>query len=93
MLNKNESLQPIIHDSISRAEAAKILAVAAGVPIPDSAQSDFADVDPNNNLTIYIRAAYDAKILSGQVVNGKRIFRPYDPLLRAELTKLIVNAF
>jgi S-layer homology domain len=53
----------------------------------------FVDVNRNSDLAKYIEAAEFLNILSGQMHNGQRIFRPNDPITRSEIAKVVANAF
>jgi hypothetical protein len=44
-------------------------------------------------LAKYVEAVTFLNIFSGQMSNGQRIFRPNDPITRAEIAKVVVNAF
>ncbi len=39
----------------------------------------------------YVVTAKAMGIISGQVINGQLLFRPNDPLLRAEAAKILVK--
>lgn len=81
------------NDSITRAEATKILMTALGVTVIAPRTVSFVDLDMNSDLTKYIEAAKYLKILSGQVIFGQSVFRPNDPITRSEIAKIVVNAF
>lgn len=78
---------------ITRAEATKILMTAPGVPITEPSIYYFTDLDPTSDLNKYIEAARAMGILSGQIIDGELRFRPNDPITRAEIAKVVVNAF
>ena len=80
-------------DAISRAEATKILITALGLPTEEVGALSFADLDKDSNLTQYIETARSYDILSGEIIDDVRYFRPNDPIVRAEIAKVIVNAF
>ncbi len=88
--NRSTRFRP--NDSISRAEAAKIIVRAFGGS-PSNRNISFTDVDMYSDLTAYIETAKELGFFSGQVVNGKLKFRPYDSITRAEIAKVIANAF
>ncbi len=79
--------------TITRAEAAKILMIALGVTVNEPMSMNFVDVNAASDLAKYIEAAKSLGILSGQIVNGKRIFRPNDSITRAEIAKIVATAF
>lgn len=88
--DKNINFRP--NDSISRAEAAKIIVGIFGVSVANT-NITFSDVDANSDLTRYIETAKTLGFFSGQVANGKLYFRPYDAITRAEIAKVVVLAF
>ena len=87
----NMSFRP--NYSITRGEAAKILIQSLGVNISQPTSLSFVDTDMTSDLTKYIEAAKYLNILSGQMVEWERFFRPNDPITRAEVAKMVVNAF
>jgi hypothetical protein len=80
-------------DSITRAEAAKILTLALWVTIRETNTMTFIDVRDTSDLAKYIEAATFLNIFSGQVRMNHRIFRPDDSITRAEIAKVVANAF
>ena len=89
--SSNVSFRP--NYTITRAEATKILMVALGVTISEPTSMTFVDVNAASDLAKYIEGAKFLNIISGQIVNGRRIFRPNDSITRAEIAKVVVNAF
>lgn len=79
--------------TITRAEATKIIMVALWVTISEPTALTFVDTNINSDLTKYIKAAAYLDILSGQVINGRKVFRPNDSITRAEIAKIVANAF
>jgi hypothetical protein len=53
----------------------------------------FVDVNQSSDLAKYIEAATYLSIFSGQMRMNQRIFRPDDSITRAEIAKVVVNAF
>lgn len=88
--NKSTNFRP--NDSISRAEAAKIIVGIFGGNTSNTKLS-FADVDATSDLAKYIETAKTLGFFSGQIVDGKLKFRPNDSITRAEIAKVVVNAF
>lgn len=88
--DKNVNFRP--NDTISRAEAAKIIVGIFGASTAN-AQTAFADVDPSSDLAKYVETAKILGFFSGQTINGKLNFRPNDSITRAEIAKVIANAF
>ncbi len=80
-------------DSITRAEAMKILMNVLDEGVLDTEESSFSDVDPSLDLAKYIEAAAEMGIVSGQEIDGKTYFRPNDSITRAEIAKVLANAF
>jgi hypothetical protein len=79
---------------ISRAEIAKILVNALGYPISLEASAFFSDVDGTTSLSPYIQTAKHYGIFDGQQnADGTWIFRPNDPITRAEIAKTVMDAF
>lgn len=89
--DSNTSFRP--NSAISRAEAAKILVTALGVTVQTPDHTTFVDLDLSTDLMKYIEAARSLNILSGQTSYGRSIFRPNDAMTRAEIAKIVVNAF
>jgi len=90
MINSNSQFRP--NDTISRAEAAKIIVKLFGVKM-SNVKGTFADMDISSDLTQYAEVAKSFGIFSGQVLDGELKFRPDDSITRAEIAKVIVNAF
>lgn len=92
MISANASFRP--NDTVTRAEATKILMNASGKKIDESNALTFVDLDPASGLNKYIEAARSTGVLSGQMkINGEWIFRPNDSITRAEIAKIVSNAF
>jgi hypothetical protein len=92
MIRENVRFRP--NDPITRAEATKIIMVALWVTIPAASTMTFIDVSRNNTLAKYIESATFHNIVSGQLNRvWLRVFRPNDPITRAEIAKVVVNAF
>ena len=81
------------NDAITRAEVSKILTTALGVVIVTPTTMTYTDVMSAMTLAKYIETATSLGIFSGQIVAGRRIFRPSDPITRSEIAKVVVNAF
>jgi N-acetylmuramoyl-L-alanine amidase len=89
-MNGNLIFRP--NDSITRAEAAKILVSVKRLILAKTGNTAFGDVDNSSELAVYIKTAHEAKIFSGQTIDGKLIFRPNDSITRAEAAKVIISA-
>ncbi len=78
-------------DTITRAEALKILLLATGIR-PTTAPTDIRLVDVATHWQIPVfETAYRIGIVAGQKrSDGKRYFRPDDPITRAETAKVVV---
>lgn len=92
MISSNTSFRP--NDSITRAEATKILMSTSGKKINEPSVLTFVDLNNTSGLNKYIETARSMGILSGQMkINGEWIFRPNDSITRAEIAKIVSNAF
>lgn len=92
MIRSDTRFRP--NDSITRAEATKILMVTLWVNVMDPPIAmTFVDVNYNSDLAKYIETAVSLQVASGQMRGGNRIFRPNDPITRAEIAKVVVNTF
>ena len=91
MIQSSTRFRP--NDTITRAEVTKILTLALGVTVIEPTAMTYSDVSRTMSLAKYIEAATALSIFSGQVVAGRRIFRPSDPITRAEIAKVVVNTF
>ena len=91
MIQSSTRFRP--NDTITRAEVSKILTVALGVVVTDPVTLTYSDVSRAMTLVQYVEAATSLGIFSGQIRAGQRIFRPNDPITRAEIAKVVVNAF
>ena len=76
-------------DIVNRAAATKILVNAFSVPTTLSPASKFSDVKSGAWFYDFVVTAYNQSILDGYA-NGK--FGPSDPVTRAQVAKLVVNA-
>lgn len=83
----NSKFRP--NDSISRAEAVKILLKVAWIEASEVSTSSFSDV--SGWATKYVEQAKKSGIVNGQTVNGKLMFRPSDSITREEVAKVIVK--
>jgi GH24 family phage-related lysozyme (muramidase) len=77
------------HNTVTRAEAAKILIIAFNIPQSNEMPSNFSDVKMGAWYTPYVVSATNRSIADGYA-NGT--FGPADPVTRAQIAKLIVNA-
>ena len=91
MIQSSTRFRP--NDTITRAEVSKILTTALGVVVTDPVILTYSDVSRSMTLVQYVEAATSLGIFSGQIRAGQRIFRPNDPITRAEIAKVVVNAF
>jgi len=74
------------HEFINRAEALKVLLLAAGLDVPDSGYADFPDIIHGSWYEKYVALAQALEIITGYE-NG--FFAPDDPLTRAEACKIV----
>ena len=81
------------NDTITRAEALKILLLAKGTDVPEVTTNNFADVNPTDwyyNITNY---ALSQKIVQGYTTDSGLMFKPNAPITRAELAKMAYLVF
>lgn len=67
----------------------KILLVALGADVANITPATFNDVPKSSDLAKFIEKAKSLGIVTGQ---GNK-FRPNDSITRAEISKVVVNAF
>jgi len=80
------------NDGVTRAEALAILFRAYGISVSEGAQTDFTDIPAEGAWMVkYITKAKELGIITGQVIDGKLVFRPNDGITRAEAAKIIVR--
>lgn len=80
--------------NVSRAEVAKMVVIAANLKADPSKTSNFSDVSAtawDGKMKEYIDIAFAHGIVSGYGNTGK--FGPTDTVTRAQLAKMVVNAF
>lgn len=77
------------NDSISRAEASKMTAVAMGLDVENAPSANFEDVAQNSWETDFINALANEGVLNG---DGRGHFRPTARLSRSEAVKMISSA-
>lgn len=79
-----------VGDPITRSQVAKTLAVALELPIDENAKNTDVFNDTNgHSLEKYIVAVKEAGIFGGD----KGYFYPQEPITRAQVAKVVVNAF
>lgn len=78
------------HQSISREQASKILALALGLDGGTAENHSFNDVESSDYYYPYISALANAGILEG---HGDGSFKPRDTLTRAQIAKILSKAF
>lgn len=82
-------------DTVLRAQAAKVLMIAAGVPTKMTPAAPFVDVNPSDWFYGYVTSAYNWSILDGYkdaAGNLTGYFGPADPVTRGQISKIAVNA-
>ncbi len=67
-----------------RDEAAKLISIAAGLDVPETATSSFSDVLPDNEYIPYIEACLNAGIIS-----KSDVYRPQDFVRGTEILKML----
>jgi hypothetical protein len=73
----------------TRAQLAKIVALAFGIPADAQAQAHFSDVSSTHPFFSYIEALYSRGLLSGY---ADGTFRPYEAVTRGQVAKIVVSA-
>lgn len=89
MISANENFRP--NDSVSRAEAMKMLLNSAKVEVKDVETTDFTDVNVKSWEAKYIQKAKELGVVNGQTVNEKLVFKPFTNITRAEVSKIVVK--
>ncbi len=83
-------------DFVNRAEASKILLLAAGIPSKLTPATPFVDVNPSDWFYEYVTSAYNWSILDGyKLADNKTLtgyFGPGDQVTRAQIAKIAVLA-
>ena len=75
--------------SVTRAEFAKIMTVAAGIKISSAPQKIFSDVEQTDWFAPYVEAAYP--YLSGYAINNSSYYQPSMPALREDIAVALVK--
>ncbi|AWE06034.1 hypothetical protein DCE79_00795 [Lysinibacillus sp. 2017] len=78
------------NQAITRADAAKMLALAIDVNIANPKNPGFKDVNVNNGNYRYIAALAEAGIINGFTDNT---FKPNEPITRGQMAKIITLGF
>ena len=75
------------NDSINRAELAKMLVETFNIPVSETPQKVFSDVEENTWFSGYVQGLKDAKVVSGYSDNS---YKPNNNVNRAEAVKMIL---
>ena len=78
------------YQTVTRAEAAKMLSLALGLEISNTKNSRFTDVKTSDWYYGYVSALVNAGIISGY---EDKTFRPHETLTRAQMAKIITLGF
>lgn len=82
------------YNLVTRAQLAKIIVEATGVPLVNPATATFADVPVGHWAFTYVETAYQRQIIGGyDLPGGGREFRPGAVATRAQLSKMLFQAF
>lgn len=76
-------------NTVSRAEFAKIMCLAAGINVESAWYTEYADVYTSDWYTPYINAG--RYYLSGYVVNGEKMYMPENMALREDIAVALVK--
>lgn len=79
--------------SITRQQAAKIIAGTLGLDTKNVPDPGYTDVSKSSEYYGPIAALTKAGIISGSVVNGKKVFNPAKTLSRAQMSKIVAEAY
>lgn len=80
-------------DILQRKDSVKILCKVLGIKQQEFEESIFFDLKFYKDLKpSWIYAAFHEYLVVGEVANGKRFFRPYDGITRAEAVEIVVRA-
>jgi len=75
--------------TLTRAEAVKILIEVTGEDLPLMYNSIFADVSEDDWFASYVELSKRQGYVMGYDVDGSKEFRPFQPITRGELAKII----
>lgn len=81
------------YNSVTRGQAAKILAMVLNLDTENVDNPGFTDVSETDEYYGPIAALADAGIIIGYEVDGKKEFRPANTLTRSQMAKIIVKGF
>ncbi len=77
------------NNNVTRAEFAKIMTIASGIPISTPQMRDFSDVATDAWYAPYVHAAYP--YLSGYQIYGGNYYKPDTPALREDIAVALVK--
>jgi hypothetical protein len=77
------------YSNVTRAQVAKIVVLAFGLPLLAPAGQRFSDVAANNEFASYIETAYANGLVSGY---ADGTYRPTNNVTRGQLAKIVVQA-
>jgi hypothetical protein len=89
------------NNDVTRAQTAKMIAMARGWNLVDPSNATFADVLPGNALYTHVETAFDHSIISGYPCGGagepcdgqnRPYFRPGVSVSRAQLSKMLARS-
>lgn len=78
--------------TITRAEFAKMLSLAAGLDVSKPYSGVFADVKDSDWSAPYVEAVYSSGLVKGYTTADGLVFRPGAPVNRAELAVMLLRA-
>ncbi|MCL5039946.1 MAG: S-layer homology domain-containing protein [Firmicutes bacterium] len=79
-------------EPLTREQLVKLIIVALNLSVRDFKAGTFQDVAADRWSAGYIMAAFERGITEGSIVGTGRVFRPDDPVTRAEMTAMIARA-
>jgi hypothetical protein len=78
--------------TVTRAEFAKMLSLAAGLDVSKPYSGAFGDVQAVDWFAPYVEAVYSAGMVKGYATDSGMIFKPSAPVSRAELMVMLLRA-
>lgn len=80
-------------NTITRAEFAKMISVSLGLDVNRPYSGAFKDVTGSDWFAPFAEAVYPAGLMQGTIeADGSRVFKPNDPLTRAELMVILLRS-
>jgi hypothetical protein len=81
------------HDFLTREEAVKLSIIGAKINLWETTDQIFSDVDLSRWSFFYIQTAHQQNLVQGFSPHTERLFKPTQPITRAEFNKIAIHAF